>query len=44
MINHGFILLMFEIIKSGINEQFKDSEEKILNEIYSEIFKEMNKN
>ena len=44
MINHGFILFMFEIIKSGINEQFKDSEEKILNEIYSEIFKEMNKN
>ena len=43
MINHGFILFTFEIIKSGINEQFKENEEKILNEIYSEIFKEMNK-
>ena len=44
VINHGFISFIFEVIKSGINEQFKDSEEKILNEIYTEIFKELNKN
>jgi len=42
--NHGFIFFIFEVIKSGINEQFKESEEKILNEIYTEIFKELNKN
>ena len=44
VINHGFISFILEVIKSGINEQFKDSEEKILNEIYTEIFKELNKN
>ena len=44
IINHGFIFFILEVIKSGINEQFKDSEEKILNEIYTEIFKELNKN
>ena len=44
LINLGFISFILEVIKSGINEQFKDSEEKILNEIYTEIFKELNKN
>ena len=44
VMNHGFIFFIFEVIKSGINEQFKESEEKILNEIYTEIFKELNKN
>ena len=44
IINQGFIFYIFEVIKSGINEQFKESEEKILNEIYTEIFKELNKN
>ena len=42
--NHGFIFFIFEVIKSGINEQFKHSEEKRVNEIYIEIFKELNKN
>ena len=44
VMNHGFIFFIFEVIKSGINEQFKESEEKILNEVYTEIFKELNKN
>ena len=43
MLNHGFIFFILEIIKTGIKEQFKDSEEIILNEIYTEIFKELNK-
>ena len=43
MLNHSFICFILEIIKTGIEEQFKDSEEKILNEIYTEIFKELNK-
>ena len=42
LINLGFILYIFDFIKSGINEQFKDIEEKILNEIYTKIFKELN--
>ena len=43
VLNHGFISFILDIIKTGIEEQFKDSEEKILNEIYTEIFKELNK-
>ena len=43
VLNHGFIFFILEIIKTGIKEQFKDSEETILNEIYTEIFKELNK-
>ena len=43
IINYGFLQFIFEFIKSGINEQFKEKEEKILNEIYTEIFKELNK-
>ena len=43
VINHGFIFFVIQVIKAGIKEQFKSSEEKILNEIYTEIFKELNK-
>ena len=43
ILNHGFIFFILEVIKSGINEQFKDYEKQILNEIYTEIFKELNK-
>ena len=41
---HGFNFFIIQIIKIGISEQFKNKEEAILNEIYTEIFKELNKN
>ena len=44
IMNLEFISFIFEVIKSGINEQFKDIEGKILNEIYIEIFKNLNQN
>ena len=40
---HGFNFFIIQIIKSGISEQFKNKEIDILNEIYTEIFKELNK-
>ena len=42
-INHAFNSFVIQIIKTGIEEQFRSCEEKILNEIYTEIFKELNK-
>ena len=41
-LNAGFISFIIHIIKTGINEQFKSCEEKILNEIYIKIFNESN--
>ena len=43
-LNYGFIFFNLEIIKEGIKEQFKEIEVKILSEIYTEIFKVLNKN
>ena len=44
ILNHVFIYFNLEIIKKGIKEQFKEIEVKVLGEIYTEIFKELNKN
>ena len=40
---NGFNFYIIQIIKTGINEQFNICEEIVLNEIYTEIFKELNK-
>ena len=37
-LNTGFSSFIIQIIKTGINEQFKSCEEKIINEIYIQIF------
>ena len=39
----GFVCYNLEIIKSGINGQFEESEKEILGQIYTEIFKDLNK-
>jgi hypothetical protein len=44
ILNIGFSFFVIEIIKEGINGQFKEKEEKVLGEIYSELFKINNKN
>jgi hypothetical protein len=44
LLNLEFNNSIIQIIKDGIKEQFKGEEEIILNEIYNEIFKELNKN
>ena len=44
LLNLEFNNFIIQIIKDGIKEQFKGEEEIILNEIYNEIFKELNKN
>ena len=43
VLNNGFNFYIIQIIKTGIKEQFKSCEEIILNEIYTEIFRELNK-
>ena len=42
VLNSGFSSFVIETIKEGINGQFKEKEERILGEIYSELFKTMN--
>ena len=44
ILNSGFSFFVIETIKEGINDQFKEKEEKILGEIYSELFKTVNDN
>ena len=44
ILNSGFSFFVIETIKEGINDQFKEKEENILGEIYSELFKAMNNN
>ena len=44
ILNSGFSSFVIETIKEGINDQFKEKEEKVLGEIYSELFKTMNNN
>ena len=43
-LNTGFSSFIIQIIKTGINEQFKSCEEKIINEIYIQIFDELKNN
>ncbi len=43
VLKNGFNFYIIQIIKIGIKEQFKSCEEIILNEIYTEIFRELNK-
>ena len=38
-LNHAFNLYIIQILKEGIKAQFQENEEVILNEIYSELFK-----
>ena len=42
-LNSGFSFFVIETIKGGINDQFKEKEENVLSEIYSELFKNINK-
>ena len=43
VLNYGFNLFIIKIIKTGIKEQFKSIEDSVLNEIYTEMFKGLNK-
>ena len=43
VLNNGFNFFIIQIIKTGIKEQFNICEEIVLNKIYTEIFKELNK-
>ncbi len=43
ILNNGFNYYIIQIIKTGIKEQFNSCEAIILNEIYTEIFKDLNK-
>ena len=42
VLNSGFSSNVIGTIKEGINGQFKEKEERILGEIYSELFKSIN--
>ena len=42
ILNSGFSFFVIETIKGGIIDQFKEKEENVLSEIYSELFKNIN--